>query len=47
MFESNNNGGGDWVIQIVENGTVKQQTTITSARRLNVRAGKTIIPIGE
>ena len=46
MLESNGNGGGDWVIQIVENGTVKQQTTITAAQRINTRAGKTIIPIG-
>lgn len=42
----NNGLNGNWVIQIVDNqGIVKSETTITAAERLNIRNGKTMIPL--
>lgn len=47
MLESGGNAnGGDITIQIVKNGVIESETTVTAAQRLNKRAGKTIIPLG-
>lgn len=47
MNESNGNGGGTWIIQVVDtDGNVKGEKIVTAAERKNRRDGKTVISIG-
>lgn len=44
--EFGNNAGGDWHIYIMmPDGTIKAETIITAAQRLNQRSGKTVIAV--
>lgn len=47
MSESNGNGGGSWIIQVVDvDGNIKGEKIVTAAERKNRRDGKTVISIG-
>lgn len=47
MNESNGNGGGSWIIQVVDvDGNIKGEKIVTAAERKNRRDGKTVISIG-
>lgn len=38
--------GGNWIIQLVDEGGIKSETIISAAERRNRRDGRTIIPLG-
>lgn len=43
---SDSDFGGDWTINLVENGKIKATQIITAAQRKNTRDGKTVIQLG-